>query len=175
MSNLIFPYKDIYPVINDTAFIAPSASIIGNVEIGEGTNIWYGCVLRGDVHEIKIGKNTNIQDGTIIHVTTDVAGTYIGDNVTVGHNAILHACTVEDYGFVGMGACVMDNAVIESNAMLAAGALLTPNKCIPAGQLWAGSPAKYMRDLTKKELAYIKWSAPHYVGLGQEHKKNIKT
>ncbi len=174
MSDLILPYKDIFPKIDETAFIAPSASIIGDVEVGESTNIWYGCVLRGDVHEIRIGKNTNIQDGTIVHVTTDVAGTYIGDSVTVGHNAILHACTVHDFGFVGMGACVMDNAVIESNAMLAAGALLTPNKRIPSGQLWAGSPAKYMRDLTEKELEYIKWSAPHYVELGQEHKKNIK-
>lgn len=175
MSDLILPYKNIFPKIDKSAFIAPSASIIGDVEIGEGTNIWYGCVLRGDVHEIRIGKNTNIQDGTIVHVTTDVSGTYIGDSVTVGHNAILHACTVHDFGFVGMGACVMDNAVIESNAMLAACGLLTPNKRIPSGQLWAGSPAKYMRDLTEDELAYIKWSAPHYVELGQEHKKNIKT
>ncbi len=174
MQPIILPYKNIQPKIHDSAFIAPGACIIGDVEIGENANIWYGCVLRGDVNDIKIGKNTNIQDGTIIHVTTDVSGTYIGESVTVGHNAILHACTVHDFGFVGMGACVMDNAVIESNAMLAAGALLTPNKHIPSGQLWAGSPAKYMRDLTQKELDYIKWSAPHYVELGQEHKKAIK-
>ncbi len=158
------------PKIHDTAFIAPSASIIGDVKIGKDSNIWYGCVLRGDVNNIKIGERTNIQDGTVIHVTTDFQGTYIGDDVTVGHNAIIHACTLEDLSFVGMGACVMDGAVVESNAMLAAGALLTPNKSIPSGELWAGSPAKYMRDLTEKELDYIKWSAPHYVELGREHK-----
>lgn len=170
MINFILPYKGIMPKIHDTAFIAPSASIIGDVKIGKDSNIWYGCVLRGDVNNIKIGERTNIQDGTVIHVTTDFQGTYIGDDVTVGHNAIIHACTLEDLSFVGMGACVMDGAVVESNAMLAAGALLTPNKSIPSGELWAGSPAKYMRDLTEKELDYIKWSAPHYVELGREHK-----
>jgi len=171
--SFILPYKGIAPQIHESAFIAPSASIIGDVDIGEGANIWYGCTLRGDVNDIKIGARTNIQDGTVIHVTTDFSGTYVGDDVTVGHNAILHACTVEDFGFVGMGACVMDGAVVEGFSMLAAGALLTPNKRVPKGQLWAGSPAKYMRDLTQKELDYIKWSAPHYVDLGQEHKKNI--
>lgn len=172
-SPIILPYKDSVPKIHGRAFIAPGASVIGRVDIEADANIWYGCVLRGDVHEIKIGARTNIQDGTIVHVTTGVAGTYIGADVTVGHNAILHACRVEDFGFVGMGACVMDEAVVESNAMLAAGGLLTPGKRIPTGQLWAGSPARYMRDLTEKELAYIKWSAPHYVELGQAHKAEI--
>ncbi len=170
MNNFILPYKGIMPNIHDTAFIAPSASIIGDVEISKDSSIWYGCVIRGDVNDVKIGERTNIQDGTVIHVTTDFQGTYIGDDVTVGHSAILHACMLESYAFVGMGACVMDGAVIESHAMLAAGALLTPNKRIPSGELWAGSPAKYMRKLTQKELDYIKWSAPHYVGLGREHK-----
>lgn len=173
MSKFILPYKGFTPVIHDSAFVAVSASIIGDVEIGEDSNIWYNTVLRGDVNDIKIGKRTNIQDGTVIHTTTDFQGTYVGDNVTVGHSAILHACTVEDFGFVGMQACVMDGAVVESNAMLAAGALLTPGKRVPKGQLWAGRPAKYMRDLTQEELDYIKWSAPHYVELGREHKSNI--
>ncbi len=168
--SFILPYKGVMPKIESSAFVAPSASIIGDVEIGADSNIWYGCVLRGDVNDIKIGARTNIQDGTIIHVTTNFSGTFVGDDVTVGHNAILHACRIEDFGFVGMGACVMDGAVVEGQAMLAAGALLTPNKRVPSGQLWAGSPAKYMRDLTEKELDYIKWSAPHYVELGQEHK-----
>ena len=173
MSQFILPYKGISPQIHDSAFIAPSASIIGDVQIGEDSNIWYNCTLRGDVNDIKIGKRTNIQDGTVIHVTTDFQGTYVGDDVTVGHLAILHACTIEDFGFVGMQACVMDGAVVESHGMLAAGALLTPNKRVPSGQLWAGSPAKYMRDLTDKERAYIKWSAPHYVELGKEHKVSV--
>lgn len=173
MKNFIFPYKGISPKINDSAFVAPSASVVGDVEIAEDANIWYNCVLRGDVNDIKVGARTNIQDGTVIHVTTDFSGTYIGSDVTVGHAAILHACTVEDYGFVGMQACAMDGSVVESNAMLAAGALLTPNKRVPSGQLWAGRPAVYMRDLKQEELDYIKWSAKHYAELGREHKKNV--
>src|SRR5262245_43387491 len=119
MSKCIYPYRGIMPKIHETAFIAPTASIIGDVEIGAGSNIWYGAVLRGDVNPIKIGKNTNIQDGTVIHTTSNFQGTTVGDNVTVGHLAILHACTVEDYGFVGMQACVMDGAVVENRGMLA--------------------------------------------------------
>ncbi|MBK9585136.1 MAG: gamma carbonic anhydrase family protein [Alphaproteobacteria bacterium] len=172
MTKFIYPYRGIMPKIHETAFIAPSASIIGDVEIGEGTNIWYNCVLRGDVYNIKIGKSTNIQDGTVIHTTSDFQGTYIGDGVTVGHSAILHACTVEDYGFVGMQACVMDGAVVEGMAMLAAGALLTPGKRVPRGQLWAGRPAKFMREMMEEENRYILWSAEHYRKLGQEHKEN---
>jgi carbonic anhydrase/acetyltransferase-like protein (isoleucine patch superfamily) len=174
MSKFIYPYKGIYPNIHESAFIAPTASIIGDVEIGADSNIWYNCVLRGDVNDIKIGARTNIQDGTVIHVTTDFSGTYVGDDVTVGHSAILHACRIENHGFVGMQALVMDGAVVESYAMLAAGALLSPGKRVPTGQLWAGRPAKYMRELKPEEIDYIKWSAPHYAELGREHKKNIK-
>jgi gamma-carbonic anhydrase len=170
MSAFILPYKGVYPKIHGSAFIAPSASVIGDVEIGEDSNIWYNVAIRGDVHEIRIGKRTNIQDGSVIHVTTDFSGTYVGDDVTVGHSAILHACRVENHGFVGMGAIVMDGAVVESFAMLAAGALLSPGKRIPTGQLWAGRPAKFMRDLKPEEIDYIKWSAPHYAQLGREHK-----
>lgn len=171
MSKFILPFKGISPKIHDSAFIAPSASVIGDVEIGEGANIWYNCALRGDVADIKIGARTNIQDGCVIHVTTGREGTFVGDDVTVGHSAILHACHIENFGFVGMGSLVMDGAVVEGFGMLAAGSLLSPNKRVPKGQLWAGRPARYMRDLTEEEIAYIKWSAPHYVELGQEHKK----
>lgn len=171
---LILPYKNITPKIDDTAFIAPSASIIGDVEIGAQSQIWYGCTARGDVNDIKIGARTNIQDGTVIHVTHGVAGTYIGDDVTVGHSAILHACTVHDKGFVGMQACVMDNAVVESYGMVAAGALVPPGKVVRSGELWIGRPAKMVRELTDEEREYIDWSAPHYVRLGEEHKKNCE-
>ncbi len=172
MSQFILPYRGIMPKIHESAFIAPTASIIGDVEIGEGSNIWYGAVLRGDVNPIRIGRNTNIQDGTVIHTTSNFQGTVVGDDVTVGHMAILHACTVEDKGFVGMQACVMDGAVVEEMGMLAAGALLTPNKRVPTGQLWSGRPATYMRDMKQVEKDYIHWSATHYRDLGQEHKEN---
>lgn len=170
----IYRYKNILPQIDNSAFIAPSADVMGDVVIGPDSNIWYGCVVRGDVADIKIGARTNIQDGTIVHVTTGREGTFVGDDVTVGHSAVLHACRIENFGFAGMKSCVMDGAVIESFGMLAAGALLTPGKRVPSGQLWAGSPARYMRDLTEEEIAYIKWSAPHYVELGREHKRAIE-
>lgn len=172
MNRFIYPYKGIHPKIHDSAFIAPNAAVVGDVRIGEDANIWYNVSMRGDVNDITIGARTNIQDNCVIHCTYQFQGCYIGEDVTVGHSAILHACTVEDFGFVGMQACVMDGAIVESNAMVAAGALVTPGKVVPAGQLWAGRPAKYMRDMTQDELDYIRWSAPHYVKLGREHKKN---
>lgn len=175
MSNFILPFKGVIPKIHDSAFVAPSASIIGDVQIGEGANIWYNCALRGDVADIKIGARTNIQDGCVIHVTTGREGIFVGDDVTVGHSTILHACHIESFGFVGMGSLVMDGAVVEGFGMLAAGSLLTPNKRVPKGQLWSGRPARYMRDMTEDELAYTKWSAKHYVELGWEHKNSLKT
>jgi carbonic anhydrase/acetyltransferase-like protein (isoleucine patch superfamily) len=170
MSGLIRPFKGIMPKIHPSAFIAANACIIGDVEIGEDANIWYGAVLRGDVFDIRIGARTNIQDGTIIHATTDFQGTYVGNDVTVGHGAILHACRVEDMALIGMQSCVLDGAVVETRAMLAAGSLLTPGKRVPTGQLWGGRPARYMRDLTEDDLKYIAWSAPHYVELSRGHK-----
>lgn len=170
----IYPYKNINPKIANNAFIAPNAAVIGDVEIKEETSIWYGCSLRGDVNDIKIGQRTNIQDNSVIHTTYKLQGTYIGDDVTIGHSAILHACTIENMGFVGMQACVMDEAVIETMGMLAAGALLTPGKRVPSGQLWAGRPAKFMRDINEEERKYIEWSATHYARLGSEHKANIQ-
>lgn len=165
----ILPYQGKTPKIHPTAFIAENAVIIGDVEIGAYSNIWYGCVVRGDVNYIRIGERTNIQDGTIVHVTRVTSPTIIGSGITIGHLALLHACTLEDNCFIGMGAKVLDDAVVESHAMLAAGALLTPKKRIPSGQLWAGNPAKYMRDLTEKDLSFFPISAENYVRLGQEY------
>jgi carbonic anhydrase/acetyltransferase-like protein (isoleucine patch superfamily) len=169
----IYPYQGKFPQIHNSAFIAPNAAVIGDVQIGKDSSIWYGCAVRGDVNNIKIGARTNIQDNSVIHVTTDFQGTIIGDDVTVGHAAVLHACTVHNFGFVGMQSCVMDGAIIESFGMLAAGALLTPHKILPSYQLWAGRPAQYVRDLNEKEIAYIKWSAPHYAQLGMDHKNGL--
>jgi len=173
MTSIILPYKDIYPDIHDNTFIAPNTSIIGRVTVGEGTNIWYGATLRGDVQSITIGQDTNIQDGTVIHLTTGGQGTHIGDRVTVGHQALLHDCTIHDEAYVGMQSLVMDKAVIESRAFLAAGSLVPPGKRIPSGELWGGRPAKYMRDLTDDDYKTIQWSWKHYRELGFEHKSNL--
>jgi carbonic anhydrase/acetyltransferase-like protein (isoleucine patch superfamily) len=166
---MLLPYRKILPTLGDNVFIAENAAVIGDTHIGDESNIWFGCTVRGDVHEIRIGKRTNIQDNSVIHTTRNLAGTYIGDEVTVGHGAILHACTIGDQAFVGMGACILDQAVLEPRSMLAAGALLTPRKVVPTGQLWGGNPARYMRDLTDEELAFLPKSADNYVRLAREY------
>lgn len=166
---IILPYKGVMPKIHETAFIAENAVIIGDVEIGEDANIWYGCVLRGDVNNIKIGARTNIQDGTVIHVSSTTQGSYIGADVTVGHMALVHACTIGDECMIGMKSCVMDDAVVERGAWVAAGALVTPGKTVPSGELWAGSPAKKMRDLGEAGLVEIRHSAAHYVRLSKNY------
>lgn len=169
MCALILPYKDSVPVIADDVFIAGTASIIGDVIIGEQSSIWFGCTLRGDVNCIRIGARSNIQDHSMIHVSSFGHATIIGDDVTVGHMALLHACTVEDGAFVGMKACIMDGAVVEVGAMVAAGALVTPGKRIPAGELWGGSPARFMRKLTQDDRKHMDWSAANYVKLSRDY------
>jgi carbonic anhydrase/acetyltransferase-like protein (isoleucine patch superfamily) len=169
MSGLIRPYKNIVPKLGQDVFLAETAVLIGDVVIGDQSNIWYGTVLRGDVHEIRVGARTNIQDGTIVHVTSGKFGTYIGSDVTIGHAAVLHACTLGDVSFVGMGATVMDGAVVEDGAMVAAGALVTPGKRVKSGELWAGSPAKLMRKLSEDDLKAFKLSALHYVKLAADY------
>ncbi|MDE3059405.1 MAG: gamma carbonic anhydrase family protein [Pseudomonadota bacterium] len=165
---LIFPYQGeyapekVFPRISEKAFIAPGAVVVGDVEIGDECGVWFGCIIRADVNIVRIGSRTNIQDGTIIHVTRKTAPTLIGSGVTIGHAALLHGCTLEDDSFVGMRATIMDGAVVESGAMVAAGALVTPGKRVPKGQLWAGSPARYFRDLTVEEQEFIPISARHY-------------
>ncbi|PZP56875.1 MAG: gamma carbonic anhydrase family protein [Micavibrio aeruginosavorus] len=167
---MIKKFKNILPAMDKTTFIAENAVIIGDVEIGAESSVWYNCVLRGDVNDIKIGERTNIQDGSIIHVSSTTQGTYIGDDVTVGHCALLHACTIGNRAFIGMQACVMDDAIVEDEAMVAAGALVTPGKRIPSHQLWGGSPAKFMRNLTEEEIKFLKFSAERYVRLSREYK-----
>lgn len=167
---VILPYKGILPTIHADAFIAPGAVIIGDVHIGKDANIWFGCVLRGDVNIIRVGERTNIQDGTMVHVTKNTAATHIGSGVTIGHQAVIHGCTLEDDSFVGMGATVIDGVVVERHGFVAAGAMVTPNKRIPSGQMWVGNPAKYFRDLTEKEHEYFAYSAQHYVDLSKDYK-----
>ena len=179
MKNII-PYCGVFPNIGVGSFIAPTAIISGDTKIGKNCGIWYGCVIRGDVARIRIGNNTNIQDNSVIHVTRanhvqnktgDAGGpVLIGDGVTIGHGAIIHACTIEDNSFIGMGSILMDLSRVEEFAMLAAGAVLTPGKVVKQGQIWAGNPAKYFRDLTTEEKNYIKISAQNYVELAAEYK-----
>ncbi len=170
MSAVILPFQGVMPKIDPSAWIAPGAVVIGDVEIGAHTNVWFGCVIRGDVCPIRIGERTNIQDGTIVHVTRKTGPTHIGSGITIGHRALLHACTLQDDCFVGMGATLLDGAVVESGGYVAAGALLTPNKRVPAGQMWAGNPAKYFRDVKPQEAEYIKFSAQHYCDLATRYR-----
>ena len=171
---IILPYKGIFPTIHESAFIAPGAVVIGDVHIGPETGVWFGCVIRGDVNSIRIGARTNIQDGTIIHVTRKTGPTSIGSGVTIGHQVLLHACTLEDDCFVGMGATIIDFAVVETGAFVAAGAVVTPKKRIPTGQMWGGNPAKYMRDLTPEEAAFIPVSAENYVKHVHEYRLELQ-
>ncbi len=168
------------PRIDDTAFIASGCQVIGDVEIGADASLWYNCVVRGDVNRIRIGARTNIQDGSVIHCDSPAEGqpegwpTLIGDDCLVGHMVLLHGCTLHDRAFVGMGAMVMNGAVIESDAMLAAGSLLTPGKRIASGQLWAGRPAKYLRDLSPEEIEANRIGVAHYVENGRRHAAALK-
>lgn len=166
---LILPHKGVMPRIHPSAFIAENAVIIGDVEIGADSSVWYGCTLRGDVNNIVIGQRTNIQDHTMIHVSSTTQGTSIGDDVTVGHAALLHACTIGNRVLIGMQACVMDDASVADDTMLAAGALVTPGRTVPTRQLWGGSPAKYMRDLSAADIDFLPFSAQRYVRLSRTY------
>lgn len=170
MGNNIRTFKGITPTVDETVFIAPSADVIGDVVIQEGSSVWFNCVIRGDVNHIRIGKRSNIQDGTVIHVSNGTHPTIVGDDVLVGHNCIIHGCTLEDGSFVGMGTTVLDGVVVESGAMVAAGALVTPNKRVPKGELWGGAPAKFLRNLGADEVANLTSGAVHYAELAQIYK-----
>ena len=173
---IILPYRGILPRIDPSAFLAPGVVVIGDVEIGPGANLWFNVVVRGDDAPIRIGAGANIQDGTVVHVTHDVPSggdhipCLIGDDVAIGHMALLHGCTLEPGAFVGMKACVMDRAVVEGGAMVAAGAVVTPRKRVRAGELWAGTPARFSRALKPEELEYMRWVPAHYRRLAQEYR-----
>ena len=171
------PFAGRTPAVDPAAFVAPGARLIGDVEIGPEASVWYNCVLRGDMNRIRVGARSNIQDGSVIHVDPHRPGgpadgypCLIGADVLIGHMAMVHGCVLRDRAFVGLGAIVMDGCEIEGDAMLAAGALLTAGKRIPSGQLWAGRPAKYVRDLSAAELDGMRMGVAHYVELARLHR-----
>jgi carbonic anhydrase/acetyltransferase-like protein (isoleucine patch superfamily) len=160
--NKLFPYLNLYPRIHDSVFLASGVKIIGNVKIDKDSSVWYNTVIRGDVHYISIGKMTNIQDCSMLHVTNGKFPLNIGNQITIGHSVTLHGCTLKDLCLIGMGAVILDGAVVEKKAMVAAGAVVTPGFVTPSGKLAAGVPAKIIRDLTKAELDDIEKSAMRY-------------
>jgi len=158
----LFPYQDLNPSLHSTVFLAPGVKIIGDVQIGKYSSVWYNSVIRGDVHYIKIGDHTNIQDCSMLHVTNSKFPINIGSKVTVAHSVKLHGCTLKDLSFIGIGAILLDGSVVEENAMVAAGAVVPPGFVVPSGKLAAGVPAKIIRDLTKSEIADIGVNAKRY-------------
>lgn len=167
---MIYHFKDYKPSIDQSAFIAPSADVIGDVSIARNSSIWFGTVIRGDVNSITIGSNTNIQDNSVIHVDSKHCVT-IGNDVTIGHNAIIHGCTIKDSVLIGMGATILDGAIIEEHVIIGAGTLVTQGKVIPKNSLVIGSPGKVIRQLTDEEVKQLKISASHYVENAKEYKK----
>lgn len=158
----ILPYRGKSPRIADDVFIADGARIIGDVEIGAGSSVWFNAVIRGDVHWIRIGEKVNIQDNCMLHVTHDTHPLSLGRGITVGHMVTLHGCTVQDYCLVGIGAVVLDGALLEHHSFVAAGAVVTPNTVVKSGWLYGGIPAKPIRQLSDAEVADLEASADRY-------------
>ncbi len=169
----LYRFGDVSPAVAASVFVAPGARIIGNVSIGDDSSIWYNCVLRGDVGHIRIGARTNVQDGSVVHVTGGRHDTEIGDDVLIGHLAMVHGCVIENHGFIGLGAIVMDGCVVEQDGMLAAGAMLTPGRRIGRGELWAGRPAKLLRLLTDADMARNRAGCAGYVDLARRHRLDL--
>lgn len=169
---MIIEYGGITPVLHESVFVADGAKIIGDVVIGKDSTVWYNCVIRGDVHEIRIGDRTNIQDLSMLHTTFNKHPLHIGNNVTVGHMAMLHGCTVHDAVLVGMHATILDRAVINKYSMIAAGAVVLEGMIVPEGTLVAGVPAKVMRELTQAERDKLDQSAQNYVDYVASYKGN---
>lgn len=172
-------FQGITPRIAATAYVDEAAVVIGDVTIGEDSSLWPTAVARGDVHRITIGARTNIQDGSVLHVTSDTAfypggfALTVGDNITVGHRAVLHACTIGDHCLIGMGSVILDGAVLEPRVLLGAGSVVAPGKTLKGGHLWLGSPAQCVRPLRDEELAYLEFSAEHYVALKNDYSGDI--
>lgn len=166
---MILKFKEFYPQIDSTAWIAPSADLIGNIKIGKDSSVWFGCVIRSDVNEVIIGENTNIQDLSCIHTDTNTK-TIIGDNVTIGHKVMLHGCTIEDNCLIGMSATILDNAVIGKGSIVGANSLITSGKVFPPRSLIMGSPAKVVKQLSQEDEEKLITHAKHYVEYKNEYR-----
>jgi len=166
---LLLPYEDRRPVVHPSAWIAPGATLVGDVEIGADSSVWYGCVLRGDVHCIRVGARSNLQDGCVVHVTAGHFAAEIGDEVTVGHRAVVHGCRVGDGALIGIGAVVLDGAEIGADALVGAGALVTPGSRVAPGALVLGSPARWVRELSAEERAEQRARTLRYVETARAH------
>ena len=166
----VAPFLGHYPEIDASAYIAETAAIVGAVRISSNSSIWHQVTLRGDNNFITVGEGTNIQDNSCVHISSHDYPTIIGNYVNIGHCALVHACHLHDHAFVGMGSIVMDGSIIETDGMLAAGSLLTARKHIPAGELWAGRPARKMRDLSADEIADNRRIAQHYIEVSRAHR-----
>lgn len=175
MEQCLFPYKNLFPKIHKTVFLAPGVKIIGDVEIGEQVNIWFNSVIRGDVNYIKIGHHTNIQDCSMLHVTNGEFPLNIGNNVTVGHSVNLHGCTINDLCLIGIGATILDGAVIEENSIVAAGSVVRPGFVVPSATLVGGVPAEIIRDLSDEEIEDFPKSAERYVKYAKIMSESFKT
>jgi carbonic anhydrase/acetyltransferase-like protein (isoleucine patch superfamily) len=169
MSAHILPFQGHRPQLDATNFIAPTAVVIGQVKLGTDTSVWYQTVLRGDVHTIEIGARTNLQDGTVVHVSSGNHFAQVGDDCTIGHRAIIHGCIIGNRVLVGMGAIVLDGAVIGDDCIIGAGSVVTPGTQIPAGSMVMGAPARVVRQLREGEVAFLPLSALHYVQNAAEH------
>ncbi len=167
---IVLPFRGIHPRIHPSVYLAPGAAVLGDVEIGEDCTIWFGTVIRGDVFHIRIGQRTNVQDGTVIHVTTDTHPTLIHDDVTIGHRVVLHGCTVHSHSLIGINAVVLDRAVVGPRVMVAAGSVVIPGTVLPEGTMAMGSPAKVKRNLTQGELDWLTWAPAHYVEVGRSYR-----
>ncbi len=171
---MIKKFREKSPIIPDSCYISESVDLIGDVTLGEDVSLWFGTVVRGDMHHITIGNRSNIQDNSVVHVTTDVSPTRIGNEVTVGHNAIIHGATIEDRCLIGMGAIIMDDVVIGEGSIVGAGAVVPPNMIISPRSLVVGLPAKVVRQTTDEELEMIIERAQHYIDFSAEYKNNAK-
>lgn len=167
---MIMEFEGVNPIINNNTYISESVDIIGNVDIEENVNIWFGTRLRGDMNKIVVGENTNIQENSVVHVDTN-SPCLIGKNVTIGHGAIIHGCNIADNVLVGMGSIILNDAKIGKNTIIGAGSLVTQGKSFPEGVLILGNPAKVIRELTKEEIESIQRSANNYVALSKKYKK----